>query len=120
MKKTLAALLGAGAVLLTAACGSSDDGADSATTTTTATSTVASGGSAGTGSTGVELGQSYDDICTAMLPYFDQLEGWGQNRAEAAKSVADAQQMLPGWNDLSEDLKADTLRAIENAGKGEC
>ncbi|MFZ2528151.1 MAG: hypothetical protein WAX14_10930 [Rhodococcus sp. (in: high G+C Gram-positive bacteria)] len=119
MKKTLAALLGAGAVLLTAACGSSDDGADSATTTA-ATSTVASSDSDGTGSTGVELGQSYDDICTAMLPYFDQLEGWGQNRAEAAKSVADAQQMLPGWNDLSEELKADTLRAIENAGKGEC
>ena len=55
-----------------------------------------------------------------MLPYFEQLEGWGQDRAEAAKSVADAQQMLPGWEGLSEDQKADTLRAIENAGKGEC
>ncbi len=120
MKKTLAALLGAGAVLLAAACGSSDEGSDSAGDATTATSAAASGDSAATGSTGVELGQSYDEICNAMLPYFDQLEGWGQNRDEAAKAVADAQQMLPGWADLDEDQKADTLRAIENAGKGEC
>jgi len=124
MKKTLAALLGAGAVLLAAACGSSDEGSDSAGDTTAATTktsaAAAAGDSGATGSTGVELGQSYDEICTAMLPYFEQLEGWGQDRAEAAKSVADAQQMLPGWEGLSEDQKADTLRAIENAGKGEC
>ena len=55
-----------------------------------------------------------------MVPYFDQLESWGQDRTQAATSVADAQKSLPGWAELSEEQQADTLRAIENAGKGQC
>ncbi|MFF0242087.1 hypothetical protein ACFYRW_17965 [Rhodococcus pyridinivorans] len=118
MKKTLAALFGAGVVLLAAACGSSD-GSDSAEETTTTTSTSASA-EAGTSGTNVELGKSYEENCEALLPYLDELEEWGQDRAAAAQAVADAQQQLPAWQDLSEEEQADTLRAIENAGKGEC
>lgn len=119
MKKTLAALFGAGVVLLAAACGSSDgtDSAEETTTTTTSASDSADGAATGTS---VELGKSYEENCEALLPYLDELEEWGQDRAQAAQSVADAQQQLPAWADLSEDEQADTLRAIENAGKGEC
>ena len=117
MKKTLAALFGAGVVLLAAACGSSD-GSDSAEeTTTTSTSAAAEAGSTGTT---VELGKSYEENCEALLPYLDELEEWGQDRAAAAQAVADAQQQLPAWQDLGEDEQADTLRAIENAGQGKC
>ncbi|NLV80991.1 MAG: hypothetical protein GXY65_16940 [Rhodococcus sp.] len=121
MKKTLAALVGAGVVLLAAACGSSDDASDSATDTTS-TSAAASTGteSDGTVTTTVELGKSYEENCEALLPYLDQLEGWGQDRVEAAAAVAEAQQQLPEWANLSEEQQADTLRAIDNAGKGQC
>ena len=118
MKKTLAALFGAGVVLLAAACGSSD-GSDSAEETTTTTSTSASVEAGSTGTT-VELGKSYEENCEALLPYLDELEGWGQDRATAARAVADAQQQLPAWQDLSAEEQADTLRAIDNAGKGQC
>ncbi|MFX1758172.1 Uncharacterised protein [Rhodococcus gordoniae] len=119
MKKTLAALFGAGVVLLAAACGSSD-GSGSAEETTTTTATASASAEAGTTGTTVELGKSYEENCEALLPYLDELEGWGQDRAAAAQAVADAQQQLPAWQDLSEEEQADTLRAIENAGKGEC
>jgi hypothetical protein len=120
MKKTLAALFGAGAVLLAAACGSSEGSDSTEETTTTTTSAEASAGGGAQGSTNVELGKSYDENCAALLPYLDELETWGQDRATAAQAVADAQQQLPEWETLSEDEKADTLRAIENAGKGQC
>lgn len=120
MKKTLAALFGAGVVLLAAACGSSD-GSDSADTTSTTSSASAPGQGGGAQVTAnVALGNSYEENCEALLPYLDELEEWGQDRAAAAQAVADAQQQLPEWENLSDDEKADTLRAIENAGKGEC
>lgn len=119
MKKTLAALFGAGVVLLAAACGSSD-GSDSADTTSTTSSASASGQGGSQVTANVELGNSYEENCEALLPYLDELEEWGQDRAAAAQAVADAQQQLPEWESLSDDEKADTLRAIENAGKGEC
>lgn len=119
MKKTLAALFGTGAVLLAAACGSSGDSGSAAEGTTEST-TAAPSTSQVTGSTGIELGQSYDQICSALVPYFDQLESWGQDRTQAATSVADAQKSLPGWAELSEEQQAETLRAVENAGKGQC
>jgi len=119
MKKTLAALFGAGVVLLAAACGSSD-GSDSADTTSTTSSASASQDGGTQVTADVELGNSYEENCDALLPYLDELEEWGQDRTEAAQAVADAQQQLPEWENLSEEEKADTLRAIENAGKGEC
>lgn len=119
MKKTLAALLGAGVVLLTAACGSSDEASDPAEETA-GTSTSASAESGTPSSPAVTLGDSYEDNCAAMLPYLDELEEWGQDRAQAAATVAEAQQQLPEWENLSEEEQADTLKAIEDAGKGQC
>ncbi|MCK0089721.1 hypothetical protein MWU77_02875 [Rhodococcus sp. F64268] len=119
MKKTLAALLGAGVVLLAAACGSSDEASDSTEDTTT-TTTSASAESGTPSSPAVNLGDSYEDNCAAMLPYLDELEEWGQDRAAAASAVAEAQQQLPEWENLSEEEQADTLKAIEDAGKGQC
>ncbi|TCN54881.1 hypothetical protein EV641_104146 [Rhodococcus sp. SMB37] len=119
MKKTLAALLGAGVVLLAAACGSSEESSDSTEDTTT-TSTSASAESGTPSSPAVNLGDSYEDNCAAMLPYLDELEEWGQDRTAAAAAVAEAQQQLPEWENLSEEEQADTLQAIEDAGKGQC
>ncbi|MBM7457808.1 hypothetical protein ACIBED_15370 [Rhodococcus coprophilus] len=118
MKKTVAALFGAGVVLFAGACGSSDGTASADETTTTTTTTSAS--SSAQGGAGVQLGNSYEDNCEALLPYLDELEGWGQDRVQAAQAVADAQQQLPQWQELDAGQQADTLRAIENAGKGEC
>jgi hypothetical protein len=119
MKKTLAVLLGAGVVLLSAACGSSDEASDS-TEDTTSTTTSASAESGTPSSPAVNLGDSYEDNCAAMLPYLDELEEWGQDRSAAAAAVAEAQQQLPEWANLSEEEQADTLKAIEDAGKGQC
>ncbi len=66
MKKTLAVLLGAGVVLLSAACGSSDEASDS-TEDTTSTTTSASAESGTPSSPAVNLGDSYEDNCAAML-----------------------------------------------------
>lgn len=118
MKKTVAALFGAGVVLLASACGSSDGTASADETTTTTTTTSAS--SSAQGGAGVELGNSYEENCDALVPYLDELEEWGQDRTQAAQAVADAQQQLPQWQELDAGQQADTLRAIENAGKGEC
>ena len=119
MKKTVAALFGAGVVLLASACGSSD-GTASADETTTTTTTTTSASSSAQGGAGVELGNSYEENCDALVPYLDELEEWGQERTQAAQAVADAQQQLPQWQELDAGQQADTLRAIENAGKGEC
>src|SRR5574340_570263 len=110
MKKILAACLGAGVMLL-AGCGSS--GSDSAPSTATATSTAAKL----EGSTGIVAGQGYDKTCAALMPYLAELESWGQDRVAAAKQVADGMSRSPEWAGLSEQQRAETLRAIEAAGK---
>lgn len=117
MKKTLAALAGVGAVLLVSACGSSDD---TTTTEDTASETVTvTEGDAGT-STTWQLGDDYTAVCEGMLGHFEEMKEWGQDPEEIAAGIIDAQQQVPQWTELSEEQQNDTVRAIENAAKGQC